>query len=307
MTSNGRALAELEAPEIQPGDPASLAIQAALGRGVLRMKATDASARRGEVTGVHRLRTSTRRLRSELRLFRDLLGADWAGPIEAELKWLAGLLGAVRDLDVLQERLGSASAPFRDALDPLFGTLAARHTLASEALHEALDGDRYPRLLERLEESAEHPVFQDGADAPCRSALPPLVAETWKALRGRARALDESQPDEAFHDVRKRAKRARYAAETVAVALDEDEAKEAKHFAKLATAVQDILGEHQDAAVSVQVIERIVAEHPADGHFAFAAGRLLERQAVAAEHSRNEFFGVWARLDRKKVRRWFHS
>ncbi|MHB1561050.1 MAG: CHAD domain-containing protein, partial [Isosphaeraceae bacterium] len=89
--------ATVEVPRIRPRDPVSKAVLAAFETALSRIRATDAAARRGDVEGIHRLRTTTRRLRSELRAFRDLLAPEWAGPIEAELKWLAGLLGDVGD------------------------------------------------------------------------------------------------------------------------------------------------------------------------------------------------------------------
>jgi CHAD domain-containing protein len=295
---------EPEYPRVKPGDPAGTAIEALLTHAVQRLHLCDPAAREGVVEGVHRMRTSTRRLRSGLRTFGDLLAAEWAEPLESELKWLAGLLGAVRDLDVLELRLRSASEDL-DALGPLFAALGERHGQASEALGRALKGRRYAALLDRLDRSAAQPALRGKADEPCREVLPPLVAQSWKKLKKRGRALQPDDPDPEFHELRKRAKRARYAAEAVADALDPDDSKDAWRFARLVTEVQDILGEHQDAVVATREIARIVAQHGRAGKFNLAAGRLLERQAVAANQSRDAFFEVWTRLDRKKVRRWF--
>ena len=85
---------------------------------------------------------------------------------------------------------------------------------------------------------------------PCRSAMPPLAAAAWRRLRKCGRALRPSDPDEAFHEVRKRAKRARYTAEMVAPILRGDDARGARRFIRGATRIQDILGEHQDAIVA---------------------------------------------------------
>jgi len=71
--------------------------------------------------------------------------------------------------------------------------------------------------------------------------------------------------------------------------------------------VQDILGEHQDATVACREIRRIVAERPGDGPFNLTAGRLLERQAIAASDSRVKSFKIWDRLDRANNRRWMKS
>src|SRR5919198_4630559 len=50
---------------------------------------------------VHQARVATRRWRSTLRTFGRLLDPEWSAALSMELSWLAGLLGTVRDADVL--------------------------------------------------------------------------------------------------------------------------------------------------------------------------------------------------------------
>lgn len=266
----------------------------------------DPSARQGLTEGVHGMRTSTRRLRSALRTFGPLVKAEWSLPLEQELKWLAQVLGTVRDLDVLRERLLRASGDAPETLAPLFRTLAVEHERASGRLKEVLQGDRYRDLIERLEQAAIDPPLRPEAAKMRRSELPTLVGEAWKSLKKRGRALHPNDPDKDFHEVRKRAKRARYAAEDVADALGKNRAKEARLFAESATKVQDVLGEHQDASVAAQEITRIAALHPYDIPFRLSAHRLFKRQMRVADQSRERFFKVWDKLDHKKFRRWLN-
>ena len=98
-------------PAINPNYPAAELIRSALKGAIARMQGADPEARRGEPDGVHRLRTSTRRLRSELRTFSDLVDSEWGEHLEQELKWLAAELGSVRDLDILCQRLHAAASP----------------------------------------------------------------------------------------------------------------------------------------------------------------------------------------------------
>ncbi len=114
----------------------------------------------------------------------------------------------------------------------------------------------------------------DDAWRPCRAALPPLVAETWSRLKHAGRALKPDDPDEAFHDVRKRAKRARYAAEAVREALDARRGDGSRRFIRRAKRVQEVLGAHQDAVVAASEIARVAHAHPSLGPFNFAAGLL---------------------------------
>ena len=146
--------ATLSMPRVRPGAPAAELIQAALRSAVARVQAADPEARRGEPEGIHRLRTSTRRLRSELRAVEGLVDCCWHQRLEGELKWLTGLLGSVRDLDILRQRLHEAvhellsssngCEPGQDeTLRPLFQAIDDRHATNARALREALQADRY--------------------------------------------------------------------------------------------------------------------------------------------------------------------
>src|SRR5262245_8646846 len=87
---------------------------------------------------------------------------------------------------------------------------------------------------------------------PRRPALPGLVRKPWRRLvRGGngepgAGRLDQTSADAEWHAARIRGKRARYAADAVAGALGGT----AKELASALADVQELLGEHQDAAVA---------------------------------------------------------
>jgi CHAD domain-containing protein len=300
----------LTLPRFKPGDPSGSAVRRALETGLARIQASEAEARRGDGEGVHRLRIATRRLRSELRTYRDLVDRRRHEPVEAELKWLAGLLGEVRDVDILVDRLrkalpvhGGAEAD-EQALAPLFSELMARRARASLAVRNALQGERYRGLLTALEAAIAHPTLEDAAWVPCREALPPLAAAALRRLKKAAKGLRRDDPDEEFHAVRKRAKHARYTAEAITPALGRAATKNVRRFIRRTTRVQDVLGEHQDAVVACGEVARALAAHAADVAFTQAARRLLDRQLEAAREARSHFFDLWDELDRKKLRRW---
>ncbi len=210
----------LMVPRVKPGDPAGHALLTSLESALLRIQATEEAALRGVDEGIHRLRTATRRLRSDLRAFHDMVDPQWVERLEGELKWFSGLMGVVRDADVLtgriEEALASKDRSEREAMSPLFEILSSRHEVGMQAVHDALEGDRYRNLLATLQHAIEHPDLKDEAHEPCRRALPPLARASWRRLRKAASDLRPSDPDESFHEVRKRAKRARYNAELIA-------------------------------------------------------------------------------------------
>jgi CHAD domain-containing protein len=306
---NGRLLHEANSGDntitrVGPDDPAALAIRATLASAVQRFDEAAPAAKRGEVEGVHQLRSAARRIRSILRAFHDLCDAGWCEPLDAELKCLAQRLGAVRDLDVLQARLHESAGAATVALGPLFTRLQERHVEASRALNEALQSERYQVLLAGVNEAAQCPALVDRAEKPCREVLPPLVVEQWLALRAGARGLGPSSPNGDFHSVRKQAKRTRYVAESIGPFLGSKPASAIKRLARRSRRVQDVLGEHQDAVVACAEIVQAANDRHEDGSFNFACGRLMERQDRAAQDARQEFFQVWHKIERKKNLRW---
>lgn len=306
VPSPTNATSRFAEPNIDPGQPVVALIQASLSAGLLGLMSNETAALAGDEEGVHRLRTSSRRLRSLLALFRSLLDEAWVERLGAELKWLGQCLGSVRDLDVLQRRLvrDAQEVHSLSTIEPLLETLKPRHEAARHALTEALSSDRFRTLLVELVRATVELPARDRAFRPCREELPRVVNRVWKRLRSPARKLRPNDPDEHFHDVRKRAKQARYAAEAARPGLGPRMRVQAERFANRARRVQDTLGEHQDAVVTSGVIREAIEAHPELRDHQAGLDRLLERELKAAEDSRRRFFDVWPALDRDRVTRW---
>ena len=79
-----------------------------------------------------------------------------------------------------------------------------------------------------------------------------------------------AESDDALHEVRKTAKKARYAAELAEPVAG----KRAARFVKQAKAFQDVVGEHQDAVVAEERLRELAATR--SGSSLLAAGRLIE-------------------------------
>src|SRR5215831_7476824 len=69
------------------------------------LKSLDPMVRRDEPDAVHQMRVATRRLRSTLRSFGQIIRPGRTRPLAAELKWLGTVLGEARDGEVLEEHL----------------------------------------------------------------------------------------------------------------------------------------------------------------------------------------------------------
>jgi CHAD domain-containing protein len=95
----------------------------------------------------------------------DIFGTRRTEPLQAELHWLADLLGAVRDTDVLRTRIDRMlyDLPDEQVVGPIRSQirerLAADEARARKALSTALDSDRYATIQRDLETviAAAHP------------------------------------------------------------------------------------------------------------------------------------------------------
>jgi CHAD domain-containing protein len=281
-------------------------VRNAIAAAVLRLVAHDAGVRIGEdPEAVHQARVATRRLRSDLRTFRDFLEPDWNQALRDELQWLGGELGTVRDGDVLVERLRTHAQCLPEtehlAVDRVVSRRATERDDAHAELLDAYRSSRYLELLERLVVAAHEPALNESAAAAADDAIPQVVRGPWRHLRNAVdaiEALDGPAPDEALHDVRKRAKRCRYAAEAVAPVVG----KPAREFAKAVADVQDVLGEHQDAVVAREWLAKAAADLGAPE--AYAAGMLAGVELTAASVSRDAFPASWDAASKKRLRSW---
>lgn len=291
-------------PAIGPERSAGAAVRAALTEAVDRIVQHDAGMRAEDVESLHQARVGLRRLRSHLRLFGPLLDGPWSDSLHAELHGLARQLGEVRNLDVLIDRLGSIAADLRPVVDPLLDDLASRRDGDRRALFELLRDERYSALLERLVAAAAAPPLHPSASRPAASTLPPLFNAAWRRLAKHGDQMNADWTDADYHELRIRAKRARYAAEAIGPALDGARQRGADAIRKRLSALQTLLGELQDSATSRAEILAASARHPDDGPFNLAAGITLEREAQRANAARRAVPDAWRELRRPKHRRW---
>jgi CHAD domain-containing protein len=294
---------ELVVPEIGDDASAKDVLQAGITKAVLRVLDHDADVRlTDDDEAVHQARVGTRRLRSDLRTFSPLLDRDWAEPLREELQWYAGLLGAVRDTDVLLMRLRDDIAGL-DGLDaaPAKRLVARLEAQRSSARADLLAGMRSPRhaaLLDALVGAAIDPRVRGGASAPASKVLPRLAAGPWRKLAKAVKRAGSSPEDEVLHGIRIRAKRARYAADVAALVVG----KPAARFADAVADVQEVLGAHQDACVRRDWLRGAAADVPADS--ALVAGELIALANIDAQRQRDEWRGAWKKANKGRLRAW---
>ncbi|HET9323948.1 MAG TPA: CHAD domain-containing protein [Gaiellaceae bacterium] len=273
-----RPLAGLE-PVERPDDD----LQAFIRRNAEELAAHEDGTRLGsDPEDLHKFRVATRRIRSLLRSTRSLVeDRDEAEGLRDELKWLATLLGEVRDRDVLiAYLLGELETLEGAPLGAILESIDAERERARRALVEGLDSPRYRTITARLKSP---PALREG------KTLFDAAEGDYRRLRRTMRGLDEGSASEGLHRARIRVKRARYAVE----AADLD-----ARFVGRAKDLQDVLGEHQDAVVAEQRIRELLDRVHGTGRTAFAAGRLVERQRARRVAARKAWPGAWRRLEK---------
>jgi len=288
-------------PPAPPPSPASAAdhLRAMIETQLGLLVAHDPGTRLGDdPEPLHQMRVAVRRLRALLREAREVFDPEWVAPLRDELEWLGDELGAVRDLDVLRQHLSDEIATL-DPVDARGGTrlirvLEAERNRLRGRLCAGLRSERYLRLLASLEDAARSPRTTDA-----EASLEAIAADAFRRLRRAVRRLGDAPSDEALHGVRIKAKRSRYAAEVAEVVVG----KPVERFIDKAKALQDVLGEHQDAVVAQQTI-RELARRARGGASALVAGRLMERQVIRRAEILRQFPKRWRKLKKRGLKTW---
>ncbi|MEV6009709.1 CYTH and CHAD domain-containing protein [Streptomyces sp. NPDC051976] len=241
---------------------------------------------------LHRMRSATRRLRNALRGQRRVLDRSRTDPVAAELHWLTGVLADARDQEVLGERLPRQAArlrrrsrdpDLRSALKGLTGRVreqqTTRHDAAWRTAVATLDSARYFALLDALEGLLDDPPLRRGAREPAVEQLRKAAERDRRRLAKRLAAAEHADKgparEKALHEARKAARRARHTAET---ALGYG-GKRAAKLRERTKALQQVLGDHQDAAVARRALVSLSREAHQRGADTFGYGLLHAAQA----------------------------
>jgi CHAD domain-containing protein len=296
---------EIVVPPARPKMSIEDLARAAIGSGAMRLIQNDPAARLGsDPEAIHQARVATRRLRSDLKTIEPLLAPARVERLREELAWVGELLGAVRDLDVLIERVDELADRLpeeRDAAPAIVDALREDRRVRHVELVDGLGSPRYVHLLDELVKANGSPPMAAGVDGrrSVRPSLRPLVRKAWRRLARAVKRLDADPSDEDLHEIRKRAKRARYAAELSVGVLGTDAGKLARRL----EALQDVLGELQDAVVAEQRLGWIGRNRLTNGA-AFGAGTLVCEEREARAEARAGWPAVWKAARAKRRRRW---
>ena len=274
---------DLGPTEIGPSMNLGQLAYAVLRRQLAVLRSKEPGTRLGEdPEELHDMRVATRRLRAALDLFTEVLPIR-SRHFRGELGWLAGILGAVRDLDVQLEAQAAMVEPGDEALwADLTALLRRERDAARGALLAALDSVRWERLVSGMAAMVQQGPFRRSTATGLAAlvAVPDLICSRHDAVVKAARRAKRSGEAADFHRLRIRCKRLRYSLEFGAELYDGRTSRYTRQLTKL----QNQLGLMQDAEVAATRLADLAngdANLPASTIFVMGGVAELHRQEMA--------------------------
>lgn len=315
MTRPGPATPGPVRAELRAGDPAIEGFRAVLAdlAGTIADHWTG-TVERADPEHLHDLRVAARRSRAVLANAGRVIPDDVRRQAREGFARLSDLTGPPRDLDVYLLGWDAYTAPF-DAgtvadLAPLRRHLVARQDAAYAELTTWMRSAEARDLLDAWRGWLTGPIpdgVPDRALDPLGSQVARRILRAQATLLQEGRAIGPDSPDERLHDLRKDAKKLRYLLECFGSLLDPDPAAK---LVKRLKALQENLGEHQDAAVHATDL-RAAAHALHDGPATagtdlvdtlLAMGRLLAELERVRDRTRLEFADRFAAYDTPAAR-----
>jgi CHAD domain-containing protein len=254
---------------------------------------------------LHDLRVALRRSRAVLAQGKDVLPPDIVPVAREHLADFARSTGPARDLDVYLIEWDGYVRPLGNevvaALEPVRAVLEQRHRAAHRELGEVMRSPETADFMQRwggwLDELATHQPQGEHADRRLGRVVRQRVRKAQGRLIGDGRTIGPDTPAERLHDLRKDAKKVRYLLECFGSVLPPEATKA---YVKRLKALQNNLGEHQDAEVHVALIREVSQELHRGGvepDTLVAIGQLTERLEQVRIASRVEFAERFAAYD----------
>lgn len=222
-TSKAHRMLRAVPPDAPTADTAAGAVRGALADQLGRLQALEVAVGRDEPEALHDTRVALRRLRSILGAFGTLVApAAEVRAVRDELRWAGRQLSGARDLEVLDALVGETLEAMPPELTaPVSAAWAARRdsgpATSDAAALDAIASPRWDALHARLVGLASGGRSRGRGDRRARKELRRRSRRVVAAVGRRVgRARDAVDDPSAWHEVRKAAKGARYAAEVVA-------------------------------------------------------------------------------------------
>lgn len=248
---------------------------------VKMLKGWDPLVRRDVEDAIHQFRVVSRTLRSILQTYEPLLETEATARVTEGLKQLGRLLSTARDAEVVRDQVQDKIAALPGGPEGPAAALVSARTVkrlrrakqeefqaAHDELLEQMRGAEYFAVLDVIDEYARQVPLAAGTDssgetgeaAEALAALEPLAVQQVESVLELARTAEQEQDPEQrielMHEVRKEAKRLRYAVTAVRDAAGLEWGAELVDRMRAAKKLQEALGIHRD---SIMFQEHVLA------------------------------------------------
>lgn len=300
---------------LDASEPVAEAIRQVLLEQLDVMLANENGSRMGDdIDHVHDMRVAVRRMRTAFRLFGDYYQRSSIKRFQKDLRATGRALGAVRDMDVFNREavhyLRQQPKRRRQDLDPLLAHWHDQRETARLALIAYLDGEPYRAFVQDFGEFVRSPgagVKPVSDVEPQRFLVQDVLSSTvwqrYETVRAYGRVLDRA-PVATLHALRIDCKYLRYTLEYFQSLLG----PHASWLIGEVIALQDHLGDIQDAEVAKGILGDFMAQHDAQRngleevnstHIAAYLTYRLDQQADLLATLPQ----AWARVDSARFRR----
>ncbi|MCZ6856033.1 MAG: CHAD domain-containing protein, partial [Gammaproteobacteria bacterium] len=240
---------------------------------------------------VHDLRVVTRRIRAALDIFASVLPKVG---LSKDMRGLSRALGRIRDIDVHLERLEGYRQKLSNnggqTLGVYEGYLQSKRWKAHRQLIEYLESSNYTKLLadykalldQNRHPSGRHPMLS------VRDAGRAFVKPQLKKVLQDGAAITADSPPEALHRLRIEIKRLRYQTEHLGVP-----GRSLKRAGASLIKLQETLGNHQDACLAQDRLDRYRRSCNLRGADAKVFKKLVRMESDMAERGRRRFGKDW--------------
>lgn len=258
---------------------------------------------------VHQARVAIRRMRSVLSLFPDALQVDTVTFFQENMKWLGGLFGKVRDLDVFTINLtlyGEKIENFPDAMRiSLEDLVRKQRRVPLNALAEALKSDRCRVFERRMSEFLGEPC-KDCPELPMgmktiKDIAQRAITEKFEVVAAQGKKTLAGPELAEFHCLRIFMKRLRYTLEFLSPpfggAFDE--------IIRRTVGIQDNLGQLQDTVFTKKLIRKFVKKSKVktvNPSLFFFLGEIYQYQDEIARECQKTFAEKWQDFSPEKTR-----
>lgn len=254
------------------------------------------------IEDLHRMRVSTRRMRSLLRSFKSLFGNKQVRVLADQLWRTAFLLGEIRDIDTFVVFLEECHEQIADSAKPSIHKLIEERLSIREKKRENLakefDREWYDCMKEDIVSFLNIPSPDTQQARLVADALPPLLEQDYQAIFSYRDNIQDVLPDN-LHQLRIQIKRLRYLCDSFSSCYDQQLADLIKDFVELQNSLGAIQDHYRDIAY-LQENRSILLQNEKSSDNDSSLEHLIDHLEKSLKKKRNQFFEQWERFTLKE-------